>query len=337
MSGGNRSPRQSKTGDKQVSSTQEYSDADSGQLFLEDTDKPLPEKINPATRYIHFKTIARGGKAIIQSCRDLHLGRTVCYKQLKPEFQSDEVEQVRFLREARVGAQLQHPNTVPMYELGRDRKGNPYFTMKLVHGYTLREVLDYRERYDLSQLLNIMIQVGQALGYAHSHGVLHRDIKPENILVGPFGEVLVMDWGLAKVWRREPQATSEVPRVPDLLEELTDDPIQQMTGLGNVQGTVSYMSPEQLLRDPDIGYSSDVFSFGVVLYEVLTGRTPEVAETVREMSEKVQHGRPAPPSHWVRWPIPELLDKLVMQCLATLPSHRPAAFLLIVRVLRDVD
>ena len=103
-------------------------------VYLEETDKPLPSTLNQNTRYAYFKTIARGGKSVIKSCRDMHLGRVICYKTLLPEFKDDPVEQQRLLREARVSAMLQHPNTVPTYEIGRDRAGNVYFTMKLVHG-----------------------------------------------------------------------------------------------------------------------------------------------------------------------------------------------------------
>ena len=136
---------------------------------LADTDKPL-RRIDPRTRYAYFKTIARGGRSIIQSCKDLHLMRVVCYKSSKPEFADDPNEQRRFVREARVGAMLQHPNTVPTYELGRDSHGHYYFTMKLVHGYTLREILDCRERYDLTRLIEVVIQVAHALEYAHGMG-----------------------------------------------------------------------------------------------------------------------------------------------------------------------
>ncbi|MAK93284.1 MAG: hypothetical protein CMQ69_01540 [Gammaproteobacteria bacterium] len=114
-------------------------------VFLEETDKPLPEKIDPRARYAFFSTIAQGGKSLSKSCKDLHLSRFVCYKTLKPEFAADEIEQMRLIREARVNSMLQHPNTVPTYELGRDGCGNPNFTTKLVHGYTLREILNFRE------------------------------------------------------------------------------------------------------------------------------------------------------------------------------------------------
>ena len=172
-------------------------------VYLEDTDKPLPEVLNPNTRYIFLSTIAKGGKALIKSCRDMHLNRIVAYKTLRSEFVNDEIENTRLLREARISAMLQHPNTVPIYEIGRDNRGQYYFTMKFVHGYTLREIMDYRERYDLTQLIEVIKQIAHALAYAHEHGVAHRDIKPENILVGPYSEVLLLDWGLAKVWNKD--------------------------------------------------------------------------------------------------------------------------------------
>ena len=203
-------------------------------VYLKDTDKALPKRINPQTRYAYFKTIARGGRSIIQSCKDLHLMRDVCYKTLKPEYADDADHQRRFVREARVTAMLQHPNTVPTYEIGRDSAGHLYFTMKLVHGYTLREIFDFRERYDLTRLVEVVIQVGHALEYAHGHGVAHRDIKPENVLVGPFGEVLLMDWGLAKVWHPDGEAEEiSQPATSGKLASLalTDD--------GPLQGTVS--------------------------------------------------------------------------------------------------
>ncbi len=305
-------------------------------LYLEDTDQPLPQKINPSTRYIRFKTIARGGKAVIQSCHDRFLGRVICYKQLSSDFRENKTEQIRFLREARISAMLQHPSTIPTYDIGRDLRGDLFFTMKLVHGYTLREILNYRERYDLSQLLNIMIQVGQALAYAHTHGVLHRDIKPENILVGPFGEVLLMDWGLAKVWGKEVDREIDVdkPKLSMSSDALVDPGV---TGLGGLEGTVTYMSPEQLKQDPNIDSLSDLFSLGVVLYEVICGKTPAEAETVREMQEAILQESPVPPSTRTRERIPKLLDDLVMQCLSKSPEHRPPSGLEVVRLLQEID
>lgn len=310
----------------------EYQEQSGDKLFIEDTDKELPEKLNQSTRYIHFKTIAKGGKAIIQSCLDRYLGRQICYKQLKPEYIQNQVEQLRFLREARISAMLQHPATIPFYDIGRDLKGNLYFTMKLVHGYTLREVMDYRERYDLNQLINIVIQVAQALGYAHSQGVIHRDIKPENILVGPFGEVLVLDWGLAKVWHKD-----------FIHEELNDRTIvssieavdSSVTGLGGLEGTVTYMSPEQLKQTDEIDGRSDLYSLGVVLYEILSGHTPFEAGTVREMQEQILETNPDDPSSKVRYRIPKLLEEVTMSCLAKSPQDRPDDAQDVVRLLQE--
>ena len=246
-------------------------------IYAEETDLPLPETLNPKTRYAFFSTIAKGGKSLIKSCRDMHLRRTVCYKTLRPEFIGDPIETRRLLREARISAMLQHPNTIPTYEIGRDKRGNYYFTMKLVHGYTLREVLDYRERYDLTQLMDLMVQVTRALGYAHSRGVVHRDIKPENILIGPYGEVLVLDWGLAKVWHEDISEEEDESKINEA------DTGKGMTGEGKLQGTVMYMSPEQIDRDPGITGQSDLYSLGAILYEILTGVTPFQGDLVQQL------------------------------------------------------
>lgn len=290
-------------------------------VFLEDTDEPLPEKLDPNTRYRFLSTIAKGGKSLIHSYKDMHLNRVVAYKTLRPEFQDDKIEITRLLREARVSAMLQHPNTIPVYEVGRDNRGNYYFTMKLVHGYTLREIMDYRERYDLTQLIEVIEQAARALAYAHIHGVAHRDIKPENILVGPYGEVLILDWGLAKVWKRDGTApqedTSEVKSVAD-----SDKTI---TGHGKLQGTLCYMSPEQIRRDPDISFSTDIYSLGSVLYEVLTGQPPFDSDMAYEILDMVQNQQPAKPSEISKYPVPKILETLCMKCLNKNPADRTAS------------
>jgi serine/threonine-protein kinase len=302
-------------------------------VFLEDTDRLLPDKINASTRYAYFKTIARGGKCIIQSCKDMHLGRTICYKKLKPEFADNPTEQRRFVREARVSAMLQHPNTVPTYELGRDSHGQLYFTMKLVHGFTLRELLapDYRERYDLIQLVDVVIEVAHALAYAHSHRVVHRDIKPDNILVGPFDEVVLMDWGLAKVWNEDGSA-NDLPPGEDVDP---DAPATSLTGQGNLEGTAAYMSPEQIRRDPGIDYRTDIYSLGVILYEILARRTPFEAETVRGMIDQILNDAPPKPSEVTKMRVPEALEKIAMRCIAKRPDQRVHDCTELVRLLRD--
>lgn len=299
-------------------------------LYIEQTDKDLAKHPNPNFRYTHFTTIAKGGKSLIQSCRDQHLGRLVCYKSLLPEFANDPIEQKRLLREARVSAMLQHPNTMPTYELGRDRKGHYYFTMKLVHGYTFREVIDYRERYDIGQLLDIVIQVAHALEYAHTHGVVHRDVKPENILVGPFGEVLLLDWGLAKV-------RSETGEVSDFDSSdsayASDD--KTMTGYQKLQGSVCYMSPEQMRKDVDIDARTDVYSLGCVLYEALTGELTTQGETANQVIQHTLNETPAVPSEFSNTKIPSVLEKTVMQCLEKDKENRIQSAAQLIRLLKQ--
>ncbi len=304
-------------------------------IYVEETDQPLPETLNPKTRYAFFSTIAKGGKSLIKSCRDLHLGRTVCYKTLRPEFIGDPIETRRLLREARISAMLQHPNTIPTYEIGRDNRGNYYFTMKLVHGYTLREVLDYRNRYDLTQLMDLMIQVARALGYAHSRGVVHRDIKPENILIGPYGEVLVLDWGLAKVWNKDRPAVdedeSQIIATP-ANEKLSG---KGMTGEGKLQGTVMYMSPEQIDRDPGISGQSDLYSLGAILYEILTGVTPFQGDLIQKLLTQIRTEVPADPRNVTSARIPDALAELTMNCLKKAPQDRPASADDVLRTFRE--
>src|SRR5262249_5242748 len=154
--------------------------------------------------------------------------RTVVMKTLHPHLAQSEYMKSRFLREARVTAQLQHPATVPVYEIGQDVEGRLYFTMKKVEGDTLREILDKQSlgdqqaiaTYKLERMLGTIIQVCNALSYAHNHGVVHRDVKPENILIGSFGEVMLLDWGVAKVW------ANEDPELREIEHEVLTDPSQ---------------------------------------------------------------------------------------------------------------
>lgn len=298
-------------------------------VFLEETDKPLPKKIDPRMRYAFFSTIAEGGKSLIKSCKDLHLSRFICYKTLKAEFAEDEIEQQRLIREARVSAMLQHPNTVPTYELGRDGRGHVYFTMKLVHGYTLREILDYRERYDLMQLMEVVIQVGHALEYAHTHGVAHRDIKPENILIGPYGEVVLLDWGLAKVWHPDGSADPELQGKAIEIDDIT------ITSMGKAQGTAHYMSPEQINQDPGINHRTDIFSLGAVIYEALCGKTPAKGEQLYQVIESVLNDEPDKPSELTKQRVPPLLEKVALRCLSKTPEERYQSMGEVIRLLQQ--
>ena len=294
-----------------------------GLIYRSDTDSSLSAdaQMKNNTRYIYFTRVAVGGKCLIQSCKDLHLGRVVCYKSLRKEFANDPEEKRLFLREARVTAMLQHPNTAPVYEVGFDAKGHYYFTMKLVAGVTLREVLiglsrgdaDIVSSWDLERLIDVIIQVGQVLSYAHVHGIVHCDVKPENIVAGSFGEVLLLDWGLALV--RDRDQNNETAVAP------ADDPYV-LHSRASHEGTPLYMSPEQIAGG-DLDHRTDIYSLGAILFEVLTLQQLAWGDTLDEMLQnKLNNSPPTPSIVAPDREIPAALESLCLRCIQKSPEHR---------------
>ena len=289
-----------------------------------DTDATLPKHVaNGFMRYDRFESFADGGVCHLDTCRDKNLGRRVILKTLHPHVMENEEEVARFLREARVTAQLTHPSTIPIYELSRDNKGRPYFTMKRIQGVDLRKVLESLAGLDeemgndfpLDRLLDVLIQVGECLAFAHAHGVVHRDIKPANIIVGSFGEVMVLDWGLAKVWD---EAHDDVPAA--MGKEMLS---QELTHHGRIHGTPLYMSPEQATGDAAIDHRTDVYSLGAVLYEILTLQNLVWGQDADEVRKMIKEDEPEPPRR--RSPerrIPVELDAICMRAIAKQPDDR---------------
>jgi serine/threonine-protein kinase len=223
--------------------------------------------------------IAHGGMGAVLKGRDVDLGRDLAVKVLL-ESHKDKPDLVnRFVEEAQIAGQLQHPGVVPVYELGTFTDRRPYFSMKLVKGRTLASLLADRPdpAHDLPRFVSIFEAVCQTVAYAHARGVIHRDLKPSNVMVGGFGEVQVMDWGLAKVLKTGGVADEKEPPEPapqvSVIQTARSGSDADASRAGSVLGTPAYMSPEQARGEIDaVDRRSDVFGLGSMLCEILTGQ-----------------------------------------------------------------
>jgi eukaryotic-like serine/threonine-protein kinase len=283
---------------------------------------------NPAARYLLGEEMARGGMGVVHRATDTVLGREVAVKVLKEKYAPDSGTARRFADEARITGQLQHPNIPAVHDLGVLPDGRPFLAMKLIKGDTLEDLL--KRRADPAEgrgrFVAAFEQVCQAVAYAHAHDVIHRDLKPANVMVGAFGEVQVMDWGLAKVLgarpegRTDPEETTAPTAVLSLRE--SDDPL---TRAGSVLGTPAFMPPEQAAGAvATIDRRSDVFGLGAVLAVVLTGRPPFVADTSESARVKAAQGDMS--ECFARLGAcgadPDLVA-LCQRCLAPRPEDRP--------------
>ena len=235
----------------------------------------------PEDRYRLGEEIARGGMGAVFRGEDRYLQREVALKIVLPEKARKGGVMRRLLEEAQVGAQLQHPGVAPVYDLGKLPDGSPFFAMKLVRGRTLNSILRDRQTLQEKRLrhLRIFEQVCLTVAYAHSQGVVHRDLKPDNVMVGAFGEVQVMDWGVAKVLGvKNPSAAprpDSVAIAETEIETIRPQEEYETTRAGSVLGTPAYMPPEQALGDVDkVGPTADVFALGATLCEILVGKPP---------------------------------------------------------------
>ena len=226
--------------------------------------------------------IGAGGTAEVVRCVDDNLGCRVALKRLRDELAERATYRAILIAEAQKTAQLDHPNIVPVHELGLDREGRLYFTMKLVRGQSLTQILEerppgQRSRHDLYALIQVVLKVCDALSYAHSRGVIHRDLKPDNVMVGEYGEVYLMDWGIAKL--RDPRQIRSDSEQPGTGAGRHEYPFVQEQG-GVATGSPFYMAPEQAAgRNSELDARTDVFGVGAILYEIVTGRAPHEAQS----------------------------------------------------------
>lgn len=301
-------------------------------IVISATDPDLPEKLPEGfSKYSNFEVMVQSGKNTLYSCWDGIVGRTVALKILAREYSMIEEERRRFLREARITAQLQHPNTVPVYDIGRNDVGAVYFTMKKIAGENFFKVLQRlswsdkftERRFPMSRLIDIVLQSCHALSFAHLHGVIHRDVKPENIWVGTFGEVTLLDWGVAKVWGRgEISPSTEGPFKPGNVRGVYKE-VESLTRSGQRPGTPLYMSPEQITGARVIDERTDLYSMGVVLYELLTFSEPFRGRTVEETFEQILHDEPEPPHVRAgKRKVHPLLEEITLRAIQKKPEDR---------------
>lgn len=293
----------------------------------------LPENVG---RFRVKGLIARGGMGIVLRAYDPLLDRELALKVMRDP-RANQDQQRRFIDEAQISSRLQHPGIIPLHELAYDSEGRPFFVMKLVAGRTLADLLAERcdTRQDLPRFLHIFEQICQTVAYAHSKGVLHRDLKPMNVMVGAFGEVQVMDWGLAKAMASPLQA--ELPALETVQDHAitkpglespepdTDPATASATREGTVLGTLAYMAPEQARGEVSrFAPATDVFALGAILCEIITGRPPFLGSDWKATLPKVQQGDLSDTQHRLRaCGVEAPLTELTLACLSPRMEDRP--------------
>ena len=301
----------------------------------------VPSNLESTGRYELRGEIGHGGMGTIYWARDTALGCELAIKVLAEKYRHMPQARERFVEEAQIAGQLQHPGIVPVHELGEFDDGRPYMTMKLVKGQTLARLLAAREfpSQDRPRFLGIFEQVCQTLAYTHSRSVIHRDLKPANIMVGAFAEVQVMDWGLAKVLTeadfelasqsQSDQGEAGETRSPDTTDAETvaetDRSTRLATHAGTIMGTPAYISPEQIRGDVDrTDEQSDVFGLGAILCEILSGLPPYVGENATEVEQRAKNVDLADAFHRLdQCGADGTLILLTKRCLDPAPANRP--------------
>jgi serine/threonine-protein kinase len=302
------------------------------QLVSDGTDRPRDASAavgEPSSSGLRFRVLrlhAEGGLGRVSVACDRELSRDVALKEIKPEFADDAVAQDRFLCEAEITGGLEHPGVVPVYGLGRFADGRPFYAMRFIQGQSLKEGIDHFHATDwkdaepgkrllLRGLLRRFVDICNAVAYAHSRGILHRDLKPANVMLGPYGETLLVDWGLAKAQALEEGQTSP----PEgFLRPSAGDRLS--TQAGTVIGTPPYMAPEQAAGGA-VGAAADVYGLGATLYHLLAGRAPFSGTDALDILTRVVQGQ-CRPAREVNPTVPAALSAVCQKAMALAPEDR---------------
>jgi serine/threonine protein kinase len=290
-------------------------DPAAGAEAVDGSPRVLPLVEVPLDYYDVLAEHGRGGIGVVRRARDRRLDREVVIKELQRD--SPEARR-RFEREMRLTARLQHPGVVPVHECGRWPDGSPFYVMKLVEGRSLKELIAACVTLDERLgLVPHVTAVADAIAYAHAKRIIHRDLKPSNVIVGAFGETIVIDWGLAKDLDDE-----DDDLVPDALQGRSGDGSGELTASGQVMGTPAFMPPEQA-EGGDVDERADVYALGAILYTLLTGETPYPGASPSETITRLKRQPPRPlleraPS------VPATLDAIVTRAMARAPEARYA-------------
>jgi serine/threonine-protein kinase len=295
---------------------------------------------NGASRYRVLRPHARGGLGEVFVAEDTELHREVALKEIQAEYADHPASRGRFVREAEITGGLEHPGIVPVYGLGAYPDGRPYYAMRFVRGHSLRDAVEAFYAADrpgrgpgerslaFRHLLRRFIDVCNAVAYAHSRGVLHRDLKPANVMLGNFGETLVVDWGLAKAGvkaRDQGDGSDDLTTDPALSPASDSDP--SATREGSAMGTPAFMSPEQAAgRLDELSPATDIYSLGATLSVLLTGRTPFDGLERKDVLARVRLGQ-FPPPRQARPDTPPALDAVCRKATAPAPADRYASAL----------
>jgi formylglycine-generating enzyme required for sulfatase activity len=283
-----------------------------------------------AGRFHRLRALAHGGLGEVFVAHDEELSREVALKEIQARHAADAKSRARFVAEAEITGALEHPGIVPIYGLGRHPDGRPYYAMRLIRGESLGKAVSALHTGSarpktldpllLRKLLARFVTACNAVAYAHSRGVIHRDLKPENIMLGPFGETLVVDWGLAKCLDGPGADANDDPN--DGLPNIPAGDGQMLTLPGSVVGTPAFMSPEQATgATAQVGPASDIYSLGATLYHLLTGRVPCSGRDPLGVLEQVRSGAFRRPRE-VRSDVPRALEAVVLKAMALRPNDR---------------